>query len=208
MHSSLALVPFALATACAVGNTHRYDLAVAEIPFSGNTKVAVTTEDRRPYVLNRDKEPDFVGLQRGGYGNPFDVTTASGDPLASDMTAVLRRSLDAKGFTTIPIVLAVDGPVDSLAEKVSASGAERVLILTLREWKSDTYTNTALIYDVSLRVIDAAGAIRAETELQGRDDLGGSFWNPPAHAKDAVPQAFQKKLEILLGEPEIAAALR
>jgi hypothetical protein len=34
-----------------------------------------------------------------------------------------------------------------------------------------------------------------------------SFWSPPAHAKDAVPQAFARKLTELLDDPEVAAAL-
>ena len=79
-------------------------------------------------------------------------------------------------------------------------------VLTLD--KSDTMNNTALIYDVTLRVYDRAGSEIAQTSLHGRDNLGGSFWNPPSHAKQAVPSAFAEKLADLFADPEIERALR
>jgi hypothetical protein len=72
----------------------------------------------------------------------------------------------------------------------------------------DTYQNTALIYDVRLSVLDATGKVIAEGAKQGRDDLGGSFMNPPAHAKTAVPVAFRRIFEGLLNDPKVIAALR
>jgi hypothetical protein len=43
--------------------------------------------------------------------------------------------------------------------------------------------------------------------IKGSDDLKGSFWDPPAHAKEAVPIAFREKIEKLLNSTEIEAAL-
>ena len=56
--------------------------------------------------------------------------------------------------------------------------------------------------------MDKTGATLAEKRIQGRDDLGGSFWNPPSHAKGAVPLAFKAKLEEVLNDPAIGSALR
>ena len=66
--------------------------------------------------------------------------------------------------------------------------------------------NTALIYAVTLRVLDMDGRVLAEKNLIGRDNLGSSFWNPPAHAKTAIPAAFKAKLEALLNSPDVLAA--
>jgi hypothetical protein len=42
--------------------------------------LAVAVHDERSEVASGDKNPAFVGLLRGGYGNPMDVRTASGAP--------------------------------------------------------------------------------------------------------------------------------
>ena len=85
--------------------------------------------------------------------------------------------------------------------------ADRFLYVFYSEWKSDTYANVALIYDISARVLDGRGTVLAESNVSGRDHLGGSFFNPPAHAAEAVPVAFRQKLEQLLGSPDVASAL-
>ena len=78
MRLAAVLCAATLAGGCAVGNQHVYRGASAEIGTSGDTTVAVATQDLRPYVASGEKAPNFVGLSGGGFGNPFNVTTASG----------------------------------------------------------------------------------------------------------------------------------
>jgi hypothetical protein len=206
-HRWIALV-MPLLVGCAVGNRHAYHTVTVEPSVSGSGALGVATHDQRPYVVAGDKEPQFVGLQRGGFGNPFDVRTADDRPLADDMTQALANSLRRKGFQAVSIVLAASDSADRVRDKLRQTGAPRAVVLTLREWKSDTYTNTALVYDVTLRVVDQSAEVLSEKRIQGRDDLGGDFWNPPAHAKQAVPRAFKTKVEELLGDEGIVRALR
>ncbi len=76
---------------CAVGNTYEYRLPRLPLSVQGNSAIGLAVTDQRPYILDGDKDPNFVGLQRGGYGNPFDVTTASGRPMAEDMALSSRQ---------------------------------------------------------------------------------------------------------------------
>lgn len=193
---------------CAFGNTHRYHDTIASINASGTIAIGVATHDQREYVVSGRKNPDFIGLQRGGYGNPFDVSTARGNPLAEDMTQSIVNSLVKKGFKAIPVLVTHADERQSVIDKLKVAGGERLLIFTLTEWKSDTFQNTALIYDIKAEVLEQAGKTMAEKEIKGKDDLGGSFWNAPAHAKKAIPIAFREKIEKLLNSSEIEAALR
>ena len=143
--------------ACAVGNTHRYQDTVADVERTGTIAIVVTTHDQRQYVVSGNKGQDFVGLQRGGFGNPFDVRTDSGNALASDMTQSLINSLSKKGFKAVPVPVAPTDDQQTVMNKLKASGGERFLILTLTEWKSDTYNNTALIYDIKAAILDSEG---------------------------------------------------
>jgi hypothetical protein len=192
---------------CAVGNKHAYHTVDANIAAEGTTKVAVATHDQRSYVKNGNKQPDFVGLQRGGFGNPFDIKTVTGNALAQEFTEAVCRSLASRGFHTTPVIVNYSETSYTVKADLSKTGAKRLILITLYEWKSDTYNNTALIYDVNLEVFDEHGNIIAKNSINGRDDLGGSLMNPPAHAKKVIPIAFKEKIESLLNYKNISETL-
>jgi hypothetical protein len=198
----------ATCTGCAIGNQHAYHTITPQVQQPGAGWVAIAVDDRREAIVRGDKTPDFVGLSRGGYGNTFDVTTASEQALAVDFAETVARGLQQAGYR-VSVVPSQRGqtPAKVMAQ-LARSGAGRFLLLRLNQWRSDTYQNTALDYDVVAMAFDGRGGVLAEKQLKGRDNLGGSFWNPPAHAKSAVPQAFQQKLEMLLNDPSITNALR
>jgi len=91
-----------LLSGCAVGNRYAYQTVVASPQVSGTTAVGVATHDQREYVRSGAKDPQFVGLQRGGFGNPFDVRTEGDKPLADAMTAALVNTLMKKGSAPSP----------------------------------------------------------------------------------------------------------
>src|SRR2546428_9600965 len=80
-----------LLSGCAIGNRYAYQTVVASPQVSGTTAVSIATYDQREYVRSGTKDPQFVGLQRGGYGNPFDVRTEGDRPLADAMTTAPRQ---------------------------------------------------------------------------------------------------------------------
>ncbi len=203
-----ALFMLLLACGCAVGNKHNYSNVVADLRASGSSSVSVATHDQRPYVVSGEKPPQFVGLQRGGFGNPFSVSTLDDKPLADDITRDITASLAKKGFHAIPVIVLPSDSGETVLQKSKAAAAERSIIVTLLEWKTDTYSNVALLYDVSLSVYAKDGQQLAQKNIKGRDNLGGSAWNPPAHAKQAVPVALRQKLEELLNSPEISKTLQ
>ena len=207
MRLAAVLCAATLAGGCAVGNQHVYHDGTAEIGTNGNTTVAVATQDLRPYVASGEKAPNFVGLSRGGFGNPFNVTTASGNALAQDFSATIARSLEAKGYKATAVRVAGSAPAN-VKELVAKSGKERLALVTINEWKSDTMMNTALYYDLLLRVYDAGGKQLGENRFGGKDDLGGSAMNPPGHAREAVPLAYRRKLEELFDSEAVRQSLR
>lgn len=195
-----------LASGCAVGNRYAYHSVVASPKLSGTGAVSIGTHDQREDVLSGKKSPEFVGVQRGGFGNPFDVKTGDARPLADAMTSAIVSTLARKGFRTRPISVAHGVPPAEARQRLLAVGTDRALLLTLREWKSDTAVRVGLSYDVSLSVLDRTGAVLAEKRVEGRDNLGGVM--VPSQAEEAVSQAFKTKLELLLDDPAVTAALR
>jgi hypothetical protein len=200
---------------CAVGVTHRYHDTMADLAArpAGVVAVAVAVRDARPYVLDGDKPPTFVGLSRGGYGNPFDVSTESGAPLADDMARVICNALERRGFACTALTgkgatTADDSGRRALAVDVGRIfDAKRLLVVVLKEWKADTYQNTSLIYDATLTVYGPDGSPLADAAIRGDDNLGGDMWNPPEHSRQAVPPAYKKKLEELLNDADVVGVL-
>lgn len=197
----------AVMTGCAVGNQHRYHEASASIGVAQGITVAVAAQDERPYVLSGGKAPNFVGVQRGGFGNPFNVTTQSKKPVAEDIANSVARSLADSGAKSQSVFLAPRLSREQAIAELRETGADKLLLLTFSELKSDTYNNTAFHYRMRAYVCDAQGQVVAENTVSGRDHIGGSAFNPPAHAKTAVPEALERMLERLLNSREISSAL-
>jgi hypothetical protein len=205
---TLLLSAALLATGCAVGNVHNYRDAAFPLAKDSGQAVAVAVQDQRPYVLDGNKGPEFVGLSRGGFGNPFSVTTASGQPMADDMARAVASSLETAGYRPTVVALSPKEGMDAVRAKLAAARAPRALLLVVREWKSDTYMGTSLTYDLTLSVLDTGGAVLADKSDRGKRDLGASAWNPPAHARKAAPEMFSKMMGEFLSDEAIRKALK
>jgi hypothetical protein len=197
----------ALMSGCAVGNRYSYRDVVAVVPAATGKSVAVATHDQRQYVVAGDKQPNFVGIQRGGFGNPFNVSNSHNEPLSTSYSTAVCNSLKAAGASCLVVETDHNEPSSSVARKVSGADQERALMFTLREWKTDALMSTALLYDVTLEVLSQDGRVLASKVMRGKDDLDGSFWNGPRHARKATPVAFKSKIEAMLSSPDIQAAI-
>ena len=94
----LAAVLALLASGCAVGNKYRFAEVREDIDVSGQKTVAVASVDKRNTVVTGESPPEYVGMQRAGFGNPFNVTTESDLPFADAVSKSISSSLEEKGF--------------------------------------------------------------------------------------------------------------
>lgn len=194
---------FSLLGGCAVGVTHQYNSTALQIKATTGSKLGIGVQDRRLYVVTKEKPENFVGLSRGGFGNPFTVRTASGEPLADDVSKSIQAALAKNGVNVSTISIPAGLDETAAIKLLTASGGKAVLI-ELNEWKADTYMSTTLTYDVRALVIDVNGKVISSKKISGSENLGGSAINPPEHSRKAVPIAFRRKIEELFSAPEIA----
>lgn len=189
---------------CAFGQSASYSNTSINIPAPHATApvtIALSVQDRRPYVLSGNKPEKFIGLVRGGYGNPFDANTSSEGPLAVEMRDALARSLREKGYTVNAINVAPTETQFAVRERVLASGSKRVVMVTFTEWKSDTMFNTDLHYDASLTIMNEKGDVLASNSIKGKDSIGSG-------GLATVMQVYPRKIEALFDDPRIVAALK
>ena len=194
----------ALLGGCAANNQYNYAETDIELPITGYGKLGLAVIDARPYVASGLKNADFVGLQRGRYAYPFDVTTSTGAPLAQDIQSALSNALSSKGFEVIGFEL-LSVSDELLAHAISASGARRSLVLTIREWKTDALVNFGLHYDMELKVYDESGRLLAEKSTAGHEKLGWA--RRESRNSDAATASLGYRLGLLISSPDIEASL-
>lgn len=191
---------------CAYGVKHDYQRPL-DLGIATSATVAVGTLDHRPYIVNGQKGENFVGLSRGGFGNPFDVTTQSGKPLASDISGSIVASMKGKGVNAKTVELKPAISDDQAMTALRAAGAQKSVLLTLLEWKGDSMINVGLTYDFTLRVFDADGKQLTLKPQQGRENLGSADPFSPGGTAQVLPR-FQRMMELLFQEPDVMKALQ
>lgn len=146
---------------CVVGQSLPMDYQAdgsAEAAGHGQA-VAVQVTDQRPFVLSGDKPPSFIGKYRGGFGNPWDVSTEDDVPLAQVIARALSAELIRLGFT--------------VTERSAAS-----LQVDISDWNFDTYQNGNFVYALDIGIADAGGEqVMPSTRVEDKVYVKGTFWS-------------------------------
>ena len=207
LHAPLLALAAILASGCAAGNTYafRYAPPPAEDVGAGRVVVVFEVEDLRKDILEGDEPLSWVGEQRSGYGIPFTIKTTDGKAFAEVVRETLQRDLESVGFRTTPVDETTPQDVSRFLED---EGAARGLVVVMRVFNSDTYTDIDVEWDFEATVYGPSGRVLAANRLQGKEELPGSFMNPPKAAKQKVPPYFYQLMrELVVGNTEMMAAL-
>ena len=174
-----------------------------------NKKIAIAVLDKRPYVLNLSKSKSYVAIIRGGYGNPWHKYLTSGLPLATELTTSLKTSFEKSGYIVESINLSGDLKISSkdAALRFKETGASKILIFSLNEWRSDTFADSWFMYDVNLDAYNNHGKLLTKENISGKDEVKGSFWWPWVY-ETRVPMYSKTVLEKLIGKESIQKALK
>jgi hypothetical protein len=204
----LLCVPLAMTlTGCSYVENHRYDDSKVDLMAQGGGSVAVITQDLRPEVVNGDFGPDYTGVVHAFFGNASIVTTASDRALAQDMTRTVAQALRDRGYDPIELLSAPNQDPREVRDKLETSGAGKTIKIVIKEWRSATWTRTAVRYDIDMEVEDKENGMRASVGSQGRQSLSGSLFHPFIFAQQAVPRFYKETLEELLNREESRSVL-
>lgn len=140
------------------------------LPFEGSVAVAVL--DARPDVANGERKETFVGLSRSLYGIPYPAHTQSKKPFAQDLSGLVIRALKLGGAQVQAVTTSPFKGRQGAIEALQASGAERLILLEIRDWWSDTLVHTDLHHEVVLTVLSSQGQELGSTSSLGHDELG------------------------------------
>ncbi len=198
----------AILSGCAIGNHYDYQSVRATLPqASKKCTVSVVTVDQRPDVLKSSVQENYVGMTRGGYGNPFRVYTKSGAPLSEDLSRAIVSSLNSSGYQTTAVTINPVTNETSAKAQLLATTSDRRILVTINKWESDTLINTDLNTDINVQVYDHSGKQLANESFSASKGLGGNFFDPIIHARESVLSETSSILTQVFSSPKIHNSL-
>ena len=205
---SLILLFCVYLTGCVAGHKYNYEESSIDFPVkpSENKTLILSVEDWRPYILSGNKEPSFVGLQRGGFGEPWDVTTSSGKPMTEDMSTAIVSGLKDAGYNVFNISGRNEGVY--LVKAANKNAASRIVVLKVLGWKSDVFTSVSLNCDLHLSVLDADGNLLAESNVKSMEKITGGSWATRDGNSRTLAEEFSKKVINLFNAEGVRRALQ
>lgn len=189
----------------ALGDRYDYSGLTLSVAAAPTQPVAVSVIDQRPAVVNDGERPSYVGKTVGRYRNKVDVTTQSGRPLAEIVTEAVTRALDARAPAAAGVLVEAGTSEAEALEALAATGAERLLLIRLHEWQTDTTVRTTAAWSLEATVHDDAGGLLGRRRSQGTENIGTAGLE--GQASTLAVEFLGRKLSQLVDDPAIAEAL-
>ena len=140
------------------------------LPFEGPIAIAVL--DARPDVVSGERKETFIGLSRSLYGIPYPAHTPSKKPFAQDLANLVMRSMKLGGNQVQSVGTSPYKGREGAIRALQETGAERIVLIEIRDWWSDTLIHTDLHYDLALTVLNSQGQELGSNFMIGHDELG------------------------------------
>jgi len=207
--ASLMLLVF-LSGCVLTENTRHSALTLPALDLTGSTSTSITVGvlDERPYVVSGEKPAKYIGEFELSMGGPYDAFTNSKQAMVNEfadkMPQLLTKQFSQLKTSYLDVGLSKQAAVD----KLLASGAEKVVLISLKEWKSHTSIDTSLWFDAQLEVFNSDKQLLSYKRIQGHDTFGGAaIAGPITNAKRTLPHAFRQKMQGLFSDPMVMASL-
>ena len=207
--TSLILLAF-LSGCVLTENTRHSALMLPALELKGSSAATITVGilDERPYVVSGEKPAKYIGQFELSMGGPYDAFTNSKKAMVNEfvdkMPQLLSKKFPKLKTSHLDVGLSKQDAVDQLL----ASGAQKVVLISLKEWKSHTAIDTSLWFDAQLEVFNSDKQLLSYKRIEGHDTFGGAaIAGPITNAKRTLPHAFRQKMQALFGDPMVMASI-
>ena len=172
MRNFLILFALLFLSGCAMGHTTNFQGTSNFKLGYQMPPISLGVVDKRPYVLDGNKTPTYSGTQRSIGGVPWDVNTASGNPLAQDLQGLIGTTLVKNGYNVENSNIFPMTTTEIEAAKILSQGGTKSVLLLLNEWRTHVYFNPIFEYDLKMSVIDTEGKIISSSFEKGTIEFG------------------------------------
>lgn len=207
-HYARTFISLLLLVVLASCGTRRFDygemLSVSP-EIRGEDRIGLVVVDKRPYVLNGKKTPDFVGLSRPMWGIPFDAKTESHQPLATELRRAFASSLRERGFVVDEVDIPGTITQDEINSQVSGLDVRKYLLMEVAQWRTSGKRSkvNSFDYDITLYVKGQDGTTLGTQRVNGIDRVGGEG----GPKRKNIREAIEDVLSTLINANAITTAL-
>jgi len=193
---------------CAIGNKYKIADVEAKLQATGSVAIVVASLDHRPPIVDKSSPETYVGMVRGGYGNPFDATTKSDLPFSFAVSKAICNALNRKGFTASSLPVKPNMTEQQVVDLLLAKNKDKAMLVIIKQWESDSFYNLNIGYDFLLKVFNRDGRLLATSEAKDSVAVSGSIMTGSLElSKKEVPATFRKAIETLLNTQDVMQAL-
>lgn len=155
------------------------------INYSTDKHILIQVVDKRPDVLSKKVNPTYVGMMRGGFGNPFNMNTESGQPLANDVAIAINNGFRNSGIKSD--IFNGSSPNSQNKSKY------RRLVLAIYEWECDYFKTADFKYNLALSVVDANGEVLASVTNLNIDEKNITVQSPIDAGRSALSNIMHRE---------------
>ncbi len=185
---------------CAFGKTTNYRGYSEFGPAYDMPPINLGVMENRPYVLDGSKDLSYCGTHRSIGGVPYNMNTASGNPLVEDLCSLLSESLRRYDVYVLEKSIPMGISEQEAARKLSSDGRKSILLI-LNEWRTHIYFNPTLDYNLKMCAINEDGEIITDIIDSGTVAFG------PKQEIQNLAVAVKKIYGGLFNHPQIKKAL-
>jgi hypothetical protein len=185
-----------------------------QIQSNSNLSYAVAVLDKREVVVKQNQDPDFVGYIRSATGIAYPIVTYSENPFADDVALTIANGIQKSGAKVTTITTSFNMSAEEVIAKLKATGAGKLILVTIDEWRSDTRSRfadvaTVMIWNFSLQILDVNGNQQADNKVEGRTDgVDPSMVSSAKKIKPIIDRYYKEKMEMLFGKENVLAGLK
>jgi len=147
----------------------RYSLTLSQpkTDFKQPGKVLIVTQDKRPFVINGEKKPAYMGRWFAGNGIPVTVRTRSGKSVAEEIGKKIENSLTENGFFVRLSTVSSKDNFTISDPKLILSEYDRVMFFAVDMFKTESFAEVDLQWGFHLKMYDDKGLLLAQAESTG-----------------------------------------
>jgi len=197
----ICFVPTSVFAALAMGNKANFATAWPTIEYETSYSVSVGVHDERPYIIDGQKSPTYVGTMRSQWGVPWNMNTQSDKPLSDDIASAIVSGFMRVGIKASAVPLLFSDDQNNAIEKLKKLRAKRIVIITLNEWKIDILRSAGFFIYATIRVYDEEGNELANSSVS-HEKVGSG--DGSVMSTDYAARSY---LNMLLNDEKIKTAL-
>jgi len=194
-------------SSCAIGRKVNYSINPS-INSSDQITIAIGTFDQREAIVQNKRKQDFVGYCRSGAGIAYPMGTKNDRNLSDIISDAICNSFNTNKCKCEPFYLNYSENKSDIINKMKQSKPDRIILIILNKWHTDSYGVTVLYYDIIAELYDENGDFITARGVTGEEVLGKNVWGSSKKDYSKAAYYLENKLETIFTNPDIQEALR